>query len=835
MTTMADCIDTAVKAGEMTAERAAIHKGALADLQAKYSRYGMSEGEAAARAAADLKEAVSKAAKTRYHKTVHQLATMRKLRALVEDSPDPALVLSGLFRQAEGHGYKGESIQSLTEAYEDLIRARMSEVLNEVGLNVTGGTRNRTRLEAVVKELHGEASGDATAAKLAKTIEATQAELVRAFNSMGGDIKLLANRGLPQSHDATQLLAKGFDAWAEHIAPRLDWARIPDFTTGKAFADAAGRIPPIEDTRRFLSEVYQSITTRGWDDRDPSMTPGGKALYNTRADHRVLHFKNGTAQLEYNREFGASDPFTAMIGEMQGMARDLAHMRVLGPNPRMGLEWASQVAMKRAADIGGAAGAQMQNRVTKATKKAKAMYAHSSGAANIPEHEGWARFFGGTRAVLTSVQLGSAVLSSVTDVATITVAADTIGMSARNVLSKSVALMASQSTRETAARMGYVAETLADAGGGASRFMGKMFGTGIPERMAGFTLRASGLAFVTDMRKVAFQMEFAGYLAENANRSFDAIDDSLRRIFEARDITPADWEALRHADGRFAADNGADFVAPFWWLEHQTTLPRAEAEALALKVQMITREQLEYAVPTASLEGRAMLQGDAAPGTIAGELLRSSTSYKSFSMSLMLGQYRRFMNIPTPMGRAKYAAKIGGMLFVMGALAIQLKELAKGNDPRPMNTGKFAMAALFQSGGLGLFGDFFNSETSRTGGGLAEAIAGPVVGLASDIIKPVASNVTRAIKGENTSLGRDAANFIRGNTPVMSSMWWARTAYSRLVADEIAAFLDPEADVVARRRAKQQQKDYGTKPFWAVGDALPSRAPNLMNALGENQ
>lgn len=829
MANMLDCIATAVKAGEMDEARAGEARRAFETLRDKYIGYGMTEGQAIARAGADLKEAVSKAATGRFHKVIAQLDAMRRIKEQVEATPDPSLALTGFFRQAEGHGFKGESIQSLTESYEDLIRARMAEVMQEVGLNVTGGTRNAGRLENLVRELHGQASGDATAAKLAKVVEETQAMMVAEFNRLGGDIKLLKNRGIPQSHDVTQLLSKGYDAWAAHIAQRLDWARIPDFSTGKPFADAAGQIPARADTDRFLREVYDSITTRGWSDRDPSMTPGGKALYNTRADHRVLHFRDGTAQLEYNREFGASDPFTAMINELNGLARDVAHMRVLGPNPRMGLEYATQVAKKRAADLGDNA---LMIRTERAGKKARAIYAHTSGAANIPEHEAWARFFGGTRAVLTSVQLGSAVLSSVSDVATITVAADTVGMSARNTLSRSVKLMASQMDRADAARAGYVAETLADAGGGSARFMGKMFGTGLPERLAGFTLRASGLAFVTDMRKAAFQMEFSGYLASQADRSFDQIAPALRGIFQARGITPADWDALRAVEGRFTARNGSDFIAPFWWLEHQTVMPRDAALQLATKLQMALREQLELAIPTASVEGRTMLQGTSSPGTFSGELLRSSTAYKSFAMSLMLGQYRRFMSIPTPMGKAKYAAKLSALLLVTGALAIQLKELAKGNDPRPMNTGKFWLAATFQSGGLGLFGDFFNAETSRTGGGMAEALAGPVVSLASDVVKPVASNLSRAVNGDDTTLGRDAANFIRGNTPVMSSLWYARTAYSRLVADEISQFLDPDADAAARRRAKTQKRDYGTSAFWGFDEPLPTRAPDLMNAFG---
>lgn len=367
--------------------------------------------------------------------------------------------------------------------------------------------------------------------------------------------------------------------------------------------------------------------------------------------------------------------------------------------------------------------------------------------------------------------------------------------------------------------------------------MGQVYGTGIPERMAGFTLRATGLSYITDMRKIAFQMEFAGYLADNAARTFDNIDPQLQRMFRNRGITAADWDVLRDPATRFRAPNGADFITAHHWLETQTALPRVEAEGLAMRLQMALQEQVEYAIPTASLRGRALLQGQTTPGSFSGEFLRSSMMYKSFSLSLMLNQYNRFMAAEQwGMNRWWYAAKLSGSLILLGALAIQLKELAKGNDPRPMDEGKFWMGALFQGGGLGLFGDFFAAEQNRVGGGIAETLAGPVVAAASSVIRPVASNVTRAINGQDTTFGRDAANLVRRNTPFLSSAWYARTAYSRLVADNLQAFLDPEAEILWRRQLKKQAKDYGTQPFVPrPGSGQSLRAPDFGNMFGGSQ
>lgn len=832
MTNMADCIARAMDFGELDRQRGLAVLNQYEQLVERY-RTIMGDAQARQAAAADVKAGMKAAKQQRQHKVVNQLQAMRRIQTQINSAPNPAIAINNLVEYSEGSGWKGESVRSIMEAYETSIAASLSEVLEKVGLNVTGSSRDAALLEKTILELHGDATGDAVAKGFADAVRTVQQRMRRLFNAHGGNIGDLADYGVSHSHDAGQLRKAGFDAWADRVHALAAWDRIVDLSSGKPFASAAGQLPPRADVDRFLRDVYDGITTRGWDKRDPSMAVGGKALYNQRAEHRVLHFRDGAAWLDYNREFGASDPFSAMMNGLNGMARDVAMMRVLGPNPRLGLEFAAQVAQKRAALARDAA---LQDAVQKQASLARTMLAHIDGSANVPESIAMARFFAGTRAVLTSAQLGSAVLSSVTDVATITAAAHHMGMNARNVLGRSVQLMTSQATRQTAARMGYVAEVLADAGGGSARYFGKMFGNGIPERLAGFTLRATGLSFITDMRKVAFQMEFAGHMADHADVPFHMLPDPLRRAFAARGITPLDWEALRDPAVRFTAPNGGDFISPIYWLEHQSTMPRIEAEGLAMRVQAMMQEQLEFAVPTASIEGRARMQGDAAPGTIPGELLRSSFTYKSFALSLMLNQYRRFSTIDTrwnSWNKWWYAAKVSTMLLVLGAVAVQLKELAKGNDPRPMGEGKFWWAALFQGGGLGIFGDFFASEQNRMGGGMGATVAGPAISAIGDAIAPVATGVNALVKGDETHLGRDIAGLGQKYTPFLSSAWYARTAYSRLVMENLSQFLDPEAETLMRRRIKKQEREYGNSPWWTPGEALPSRAPDLGNAFGQ--
>jgi hypothetical protein len=86
--------------------------------------------------------------------------------------------------------------------------------------------------------------------------------------------------------------------------------------------------------------------------------------------------------------------------------------------------------------------------------------------------------------------------------------------------------------------------------------------------------------------------------------------------------------------------------------------------------------------------------------------------------------------------------------------------------------------------------------------------------------------------GDSTYAGRDVSSLVRYNTPVLSSLWYQRAAFDRLVADQLQAFLDPEAEELWRRQERRRERDYGSATWWERGTALPDRLPDLSNAIG---
>ncbi|MEO0679543.1 MAG: hypothetical protein AAF192_03910 [Pseudomonadota bacterium] len=828
MTDMWTCLQAGMDAGDIDRERGRAAQTEYAELVERFQSR-MPEAAVKAEAARILKDRTVVQAKERRHAKIAQLQRMVANHQLIHASDDPAKAIRSVLDFNETADTDVIGVRAQRDGLRRQFMAGIADLLKASSLDLVGNVRNKPLLRDVVRELHGEATGDARAKEIAGAVRTQQERARRLFNAHGGSIGKLDDYGVRHTHDARKIGRTSRDAWIEAVTPELDWARIEDLKTGQPFA-AAGQAPDPAAARRFLGEIYDNITTDGWSKRTPSLTTQGKALYNRNAEHRVLHFRSSDAWWRYNERFGQSNPFNTIVSHFDRMARDIALMRVLGPNPTGGLEHLIQTAERRATLSGDT---KMKENVSIAAAGARAMMGHLTGAANRPVDGAVASFLAGTRAVLTSAQLGSAALSSVTDLWTLQMAGQAVGMGAGAPIKRAMELTASQSSREAAARMGYVADTLADTMSASARFLGDTWTPEMVQRLPSFIMRASGLSWWTDTARNAFQMEFSGLLAENAGRALSEVEQPLQRLLIDRGISAEEWAQLSDPELLFRAPKGETFLAPSYWREvalARGDLPAAQIESLSIKLSGIIEEQLEFAVPSVSLEGRSRLIGDAQPGTFYGELLRSTAMYKNFTLSFTLNQYRRIAALRTPQSRLAYGMQMTAGLTLLGALAVQLKEVSKGRDPRPMTDATFWGAAFLQGGGVGIFGDFFASETSRAGGGLAETLAGPVVGVGGDIIRAGASNVARMADGKDPLIGRDIANLARRYTPG-TSLWQLRLTTDRLLWDELQRLLDPEAEQGFRRIERNHRRQRGGRYWWAPGDRAPERGPELANAL----
>lgn len=848
MSNLYDCLQSAIDGKLADPARAKAAQSEFREIADRLARtYPRNIAEA--KAAVILKDGRLRAGAGRRRAIIQQLMVMQRNEALIDAAADPGNALIDMLEYHQRPQASAmESVRFVREALLREMRGALHEILAEFGPNLAGNTRHISKLKDVVREIMGDASGDAQARLMGEAWTEVSERLRVMFNAYGGDIGKLNGWGLPHRHEIGKVRAAGFEAWRAKIAPRLDWTKIEDKTTGKPFA--TGRLGPDETaTTRFLRDIFEGITTRNWDERMPSMAVGGKATANRRADPRVLHFKSADDWMAYNDEFGALDPFRTMMNHVEGMVKDIAFMRVLGPNPRAGLAHAKQVAQKRvqldyqrqAAGINDPerlkALAVEQQRAEGALNaraiRADGMMDYLSGAANTPADENMAIFLAGTRNLLTAAQLGGATLSSTTDLWTMRMAAKAVGMNPRSVWARHLKLMVSSRSRAEARRAGYVADTLAGVSSGQVRYMGDLWSPEWTSRITDAVLRLSLLNHWTDMARTAFQMEFGAHLADNVARSWDQMDGALRGTLANRGFTEADWDKLRDPSALYRAPGGETFLVPLHW-RRATGLKRAEADGLATRLQMVAEEELEMAITTASVEARTMFGGNLKPGTIAGEFMRSGPlMYKNYVYTFSLNHVRRFQAQPTGKKRAAYAASLLAGTTIFGAVAVQDKQIASGRDPSPMNPltdPGFWGRAFLQGGGVGILGDFIGAATSPRSGGLAQTLAGPGIGLTADLLGFFGGNITKAMQGKDTTIARDATRLGARYTP---DTWYTQLAFQRLFWDQLQKLLDPQAEAAWREQERARAKAVEAETWWERGEMAPARGPDLSNALGD--
>ena len=118
-------------------------------------------------------------------------------------------------------------------------------------------------------------------------------------------------------------------------------------------------------------------------------------------------------------------------------------------------------------------------------------------------------------------------------------------------------------------------------------------------------------------------------------------------------------------------------------------------------------------------------------GTGMGEAIRFVGQFKAFPMSIMnkvLGREmayirkgKRLGGLSTEAGRAEIGRGIRGMAALvitsgfMGYIAMTMKDLLKGKEPRDPTKGKTIMAAFLQGGGLGIYGDVLFKLNKKDG------------------------------------------------------------------------------------------------------------------------
>ncbi|CAN5241077.1 hypothetical protein BH10PSE1_BH10PSE1_28270 [soil metagenome] len=755
----------------------------------------------------------------------------RALELLVENSPGisgaPFSSIEGRYRAIRGKS--DATMASVIERFE-----------TKTGFDRPG----RADLMNLVREAFGEDTGDHAAKMLASAWSETAEHLRLQFNAAGGSIGKMDNWGMPQTHDPHAVRQAGREKWTADVLPLLDRDKMVDGDTGLPFGD--------NSIFRALDDVWESIATNGMNAPQRQSHTGLSALAKQRADSRFLVFKDADAWLKYQSVYGDADPFSTMMGHVDELARDTAQMQILGPNPSAQWDWLVKAA-KREAALEEAAGAKGAVDAAEGyISTAQNMLGHFTGSLSTPVNSKLAQFGASSRAWFTSTNLGSAILSDIPTAPVFGAYARTFaGLSKTGDFGQFMSLMnpVDGSTRANARRSGFIIETASDGMVRATQDNLRLMTVG--ERVDGgmnafarrapvAVMRLQGMTAWDAGRKRSFQMEFLAALHDRRGKTIadlragDSEDKAFAVWMKARGFSETDWATIRSAPV-WEPSPGAKFLRAIDIPDE--TLALRMAEAIDIETRM--------AVPQTTVWTRAKLLGETRPGTVAGEMRRSWAQFRSFSLTAthlwaeemsLRGQAAGM----TPLvGAAAGLAPMVFMLTIGGAINIQLREISKGNDPKPMDEPRFWMAAMLQGGGLGVFADAIYAAESRNGKASQAGAFGPGGQAIADGYNATAGNVVEIAEGmrkgkdlgdatEDAHVGRDVVNLGRSWVPG-SNLWWLRSIWNRGVIDQLQKIVDPEAEEDFARRQKRLERENGQGQWWPNGAPMPDRAPAMIS------
>ncbi len=691
--------------------------------------------------------------------------------------------------------------------------AKIIDAIEAAEPRFLGLIENGAAVRDFVREVLAPGStGNGIAAKGAKAWLDTIEQMRLRFNAAGGSIGKLDYGYLPQPHDNGRVRLAGRDKWVADTLPLLDRSR---------YVDLEGR--PMDDgaLTAMLRDAYTTIVSDGLNKLEPGQFRGTGARANHGSEHRVIHFADADAYLRYMEQYGHGSVFTAMQGHVSRLARDIALVEQMGPNPELAFRTIDDVAQR---DDGGV---RLVGGFGVSTRQ---LWATLSGYSAQAEHVRLAEIAQGVRNLQVAGKLQGALLSSVTDLGSLVLTARFNRLPVWDTLAAVIRSFGSD-TQAYANRAGLIADTIISD---MNRWGESNLRDGWTGRLANTTMKVSLLNAWTDAIRRGFSvtmMAGLGRLLRNGGNSptWAQLDAVTRAHLERKGVTEADWSIWRQAT--LEQWRGQPMLTP----EAVRAVNDPGAAQAATRLLGVIADEAEFASVAPDLYTRAAVERGTQKGTIEGELLRSIALFKGFPLAMISRHWGRVADTWRSGDRASavgYGSGLAVALTTLGALAVQLKELAAGRDPRDMTEAKFWAAAAVQGGGAGILGDL-----AYTGaGGYSRAglpnwfnLAGPVFSTAAEAIDLTVGNAAQFARGQDTHIGAEALRFTRSNTPFVN-LWYARAALDQAVFHDLQEYLSP--GYLAKMQSRIR-RDFGNDYWWRPGgDMLPERAPDLGAALG---
>lgn len=614
-------------------------------------------------------------------------------------------------------------------------------------------------------------------------------------NRAGAQIDRLESFTTSQTHDRLEMRKKGYEAWRDTILPLLDQERT--------FKGA--------DADDFLRSSYEVLTTgvsrkvaqegKLFDFKGPSN------LAKRVSQPRVLHFKDAESSIAYRETFGTRDFFEGVLQSIDRGSRNIALLETFGTNPRAMFERIlKNTQEKYRGDL---------KKVAKDgdIRALNNFFDEVEGLTLIPESPKLAQVGSVIRGLQSLSKLGGALISSLAD---IPLKASELQFQGFGVLdSYGIAVsdigkgLNAKERKQLGSMIGVGFDGM--AGNIASRFTAQDDLPGKMAKLQRLFFKFNGLQWWTDTQKLGTGLAMSHRLAGFKGLDFDGLDVDTKRLFGNFGIGKEDWDLIRQSAVKEL--DGREYITPdsIQYLSDDLFGKNAQAkkDLLEDKLRGYFIDRADFATVTPDARERAVLTQGLRRGTVEGELFRLATQFKSFPTTVLSKVYGRMLY---GKGKADIPAVIQTAIMstLMGYVAMSGKDLAKGREPRPLDSAATWNAAFLQGGGAGIMGDFILGEYSRFGQTFSTTLAGPTASTVDDMAR-----IYSALRDGDDAAAK-SANFLINNAP-FANLFYLRPVLNHMFIYQLQESMNPG---YLRRMEHRVERENNQKFLIKPSDAI---------------
>lgn len=685
---------------------------------------------------------------------------------------------------ANHHGLRAQLLGPLVKA---LSEAKLLNVLK---------SRDRGFDLDVARELYrrddpaaGPASGNKAAVTVAKLLGDTLDTMRAMQNKAGAFIGHLENYMGRQYHDMWKIRGDFSDAafanWRDKTVPRLDM--------DKMYGDA-----PPEHVALSLRQTWQALASGLHDTGSREALGGFQGTANLGkkvSQNRTLQFKSADDWFHYNEDFGKGGVMDAIVSGADGAARDTALMQTFGTNPKAMFDrWHNEMMDAAYARGDGKAGDTLKGNPN------DGLFDVITGRAAIPQNANIAYVAATVRNSMQLIHLGSVIFPAMTHLAIIPDVLRHNGIP----LWKGLA-----STFRSLVPPGPEAKEIAHAlGAGIDGMMGHVINRfrtedGAPGAMAeavNVYHKLNGFGYYLDALRTGQGLALSHNLAFNAGKEFADLAPKMQATLRRYGIEQGEWDTGR-ASAQQAAD-GRNYLMP----------SAIGDEAVSQKFQTYITDQIREGLNDHTPYARQLVTFGTKPGTVSGEIVRSLTQFKAFTVTMMERQ----------MGRAftRNGVDIPGALYLMVGMTMAgyagntLRDLFSNQSVRqPKDAAGWAGVvrdAMIGGGATGLYGDVLLKDTAKSGGDVLKSFAGPSAATVADAIAAVHSITAGAnTKSRGQIALREGQHLLANNVP---NLFYAKAAYDYLFPYMFREMASPGATMRHEKLMRDQGQHFILPP-----------------------